>query len=291
MYDANARRKEEFRPEEPSNRLTIGRTPLICLKNFAQKNGVKKILVKDESKNTSGTYKDRRSAAIVKYSIENQIHSIVLITAGNAGYSLSNALRGTYIKLFNIVDLNTNDLIKKRLTSTNSKVIEIDLSKAILTSEDLIGLVDSRNRQGILDGSNGFSAAYESIFYEVEEECADYIVTPFGSGEAFLGLTDAIRKKHSGTKVIGVRVKDRVNSYAKKLCTIWTPYEGLLMDAEKKGHQIIRLDEDEIASSYEIAEEFVDCEPSSGVVFEVFKKVKFEKNSTIILINSGKGLY
>lgn len=287
MYNVNMESKDFLHPFE----YTTQSTPLINCSELSNEVNVKKVMIKDESKNFTGTYKDRRSREIVKFAVINKYEYLVQITAGNAGYSLGNNLKGTSIKLTNIVDIHTNDLIKKCLSSLNSTVKEVDLSEKVFTSEDLKDLVDCQNRRKVLDCSNGFSHAYESIFYEVEYENADYIVVPFGSGESFFGIIDAIEKSHSSTKVIGIGVEDRISSCAKKLCAIWTPYEERVKDVESKGHRLIRLSDEEIASAYQTSEKYVNCELSSSVVFGVFNRIKFDKDSTIILVNSGKGLY
>jgi len=76
-----------------------------------------------------------------------------------------------------------------------------------LSSKDLKNLVSTKSHDRILDASNGFHEAYESIYYEVACENVDYIVVPFGSGEAFFGIISAISKSNSKTRVIGVGVR------------------------------------------------------------------------------------
>jgi len=83
--------------------------------------------------------------------------------------------------------------------------------------KDLKNLVSTKSHDRILDASNGFHEAYESIYYEVACENVDYIVVPFGSGEAFFGIISAISKSNSKTRVIGVGVENRSGSCANKL--------------------------------------------------------------------------
>jgi len=65
-----------------------------------------------------------------------------------------------------------------------------------------------------------FHEAYESIYYEVACENVDYIVVPFGSGEAFFGIISAISKSNSKTRVIGVGVENRSGSCANN-CVVY----------------------------------------------------------------------
>ncbi|ADU75576.1 threonine synthase [Acetivibrio thermocellus AD2] len=265
-------------------------TPIVDLEEMAKEYKVGKVLIKDESKNSYGTYKDRRSKSIVKFAKEGLYDKIVIITAGNAGYSLLKACEGTSIRLINVVDKSTSDRIKKKLMSTASQVLEVDLNKTVLSSKDLKNLVSTKSHDRILDASNGFHEAYESIYYEVACENVDYIVVPFGSGEAFFGIISAISKSNSKTRVIGVGVENRSGSCANKLRCIWTPYENKLQSVLKKGHRLIRLNEEEIQQAYKISSKFIDCELSSSVVFGVFKRIRFSENDRILLVNSGRGL-
>lgn len=80
-----------------------GNTPLVKTDELPQEFGFA-ILIKDESKNPFGTFKDRRSEIIIKKAEDEQVDTLVLITSGNAGYSLGRFSQGTKIRIVNIVD-------------------------------------------------------------------------------------------------------------------------------------------------------------------------------------------
>jgi threonine synthase len=65
-----------------------GNTPLLKNRELCNRFKLNNLLVKDESKNPFGTFKDRRSELIIKKTIEEHVNKLVLITSGNAGYSL-----------------------------------------------------------------------------------------------------------------------------------------------------------------------------------------------------------
>ncbi|MBI4154996.1 pyridoxal-phosphate dependent enzyme, partial [Candidatus Woesearchaeota archaeon] len=117
------------------------------------------------------------------------------------------------------------------------------------------------------------------------------IILPVGSGEAFVGFYNGIKKYRLKTKLIGVGVKYRRQSFADKLHTPWTPYKSKIQSILKEEHRIIKLDEEEIKEAYKLYKDKFDIEPSSAVVFGVLPKSKFKKEDKIILINSGKGIY
>jgi len=143
-------------------------------------------------------------------------------------------MRRTSIRLINVVDKSTSDRIKKKLMSTASQVLEVDLNKTVLSSKDLKNLVSTKSHDRILDASNGFHEAYESIYYEVACEMWT-ILWSLWQRRSFFGIISAISKSNSKTRVIGVGVENRSGSCANKLRCIWTPYENKLQSVLKKG--------------------------------------------------------
>ena len=264
-------------------------TPLIKIE--IRKLGLLNLLIKDESKNIFGTFKDRRSELIIKNAMEERIDKLVLITSGNAGYSLGRFAKDSKIKIVCIVDKNLKNSIKNKLR-IYSTLVEVDLSKKILRPEMVISLARENDEEVIWDVTNGFHEAYEHIIEEIKKIIKpDYIILPVGSGEAFVGLYNGIKKYKLKTRLIGVEVKNKWVSFADKLHTPWTPYRSKIQSILKEGHKIISLDEAGIKTAFKENNKIVDIEPSSSVVFGVLPKLKFEKKDKIILINSGRGLY
>lgn len=266
-----------------------GNTPLTKNKELCERFKVNNLFIKDESKNPFGTFKDRRSELIIKKAIEEQVDKLVLITSGNAGYSLLKFSEGSDIKVFCVVDKKLKESIKDKLNGHN-KIIEIDLSSKILKPEEVISLARESDEEVIWDVTNGFHEAYEKIIQEIRHIEPDLIILPMGSGEAFVGCFNGIKKYKLKAKLIGVTVKDKWNSFADKLHTPWTPYKSKIQSILKEGHRIIILEENLIKNAYKENNKVLDIEPSSAVVFGALPKIKFKKEDKIVLINSGKGI-
>ncbi|MBR9704564.1 PLP-dependent lyase/thiolase [Candidatus Pacearchaeota archaeon] len=266
------------------------KTPLIKNQELCEKYGFTNLLIKDESKNPFGTYKDRRNKLVIEKAKKEHVDKLVLITSGNAGYSLARYSQNSNIKIICIIDKNLKKSIKNKLKQY-SKIIEVNLSERILKPEEVISLVRENDEEVIWDVTNGYHKAYEKIVEEINHEDPDFIILPMGSGEAFVGFYNGIRKLKLKTKLIGVGVKDKWNSYADKLHTPWTPYKSKIQSILKEGHKIIKLDEEEIKKVYKEISTILDTEPSSSVVFGVLSKLNIDKDNKIILINSGKGLF
>lgn len=265
-----------------------GNTPLAKNEELSQKFGFA-VLIKDESKNPFGTFKDRRSELIIKRAKDEQVDTLVLITSGNAGYSIGRFSQGTNIRIVNIVDKNLKKSIKDELKKYG-ELIEVSLSEKILKPEEVITLARQNDEEVIWDVTNGFHEAYEKIVEEIKQANPNFIILPVGSGEAFVGFYNGIKKCKLKTKLIGVGVKDKWQSFADKLHTPWTPYKLKIQSILKEGHKIIKLEEGEIKEAYKRYKDKFDIEPSSSVVFGVLPKLKFKKEDKIILVNSGKGI-
>jgi threonine synthase len=271
-----------------------GNTPLIKIEKLCKKFGLPNLFIKDESKNPFGTFKDRRSEFIIKKGVEHGIDKFVIITSGNAGYSLGKFAEGTNIKIVNVIDKKLKNSIKNKLKEVSYKVIEIDLSKKIWAPEKIIAMARENEREVIWDATDvihNWEKGYIKIIEEIKDKKPDFIVVPVGSGETFCGLYEGIKKFKLKTKLIGIGVKAKWYSFADKLYTPWTPYESKMRAIQKEGHKIIRLNEKEVKQMWKEFKDIIDCEPSAVVVFAVFSKFKFKKDDIIILINSGNGLF
>jgi len=74
----------------PVNRsLRIGGTPLVSFPDLAQKHGLKSLQFKDDSRNPSGSLKDRASELAIQHAQEQGQKTMVAASTGNAGSSLA----------------------------------------------------------------------------------------------------------------------------------------------------------------------------------------------------------
>ncbi len=252
--------------------------------------GVSAILVKDESKNITGTAKDRRNQFIVGEAERLKVDKLVLITSGNNGLSLATLAQGKDIKVVCIVDRSLDLSIITQLKRVAYQVIEVNLQHKILRPEEIISFAREREDEVIWDVTNGYEESYTSIVSELRSLQPTYIIAPVGSGEIFVGLAQGIERFKLKTQLIGIGVQNTLNSYADKLHTPWTPYTRALEALQQRGHQIIRVSEAEIKQTFTRYKHVFRCEPSSAIVFSVFSDVKFQPTDTVVLINTGKAV-
>ena len=262
-------------------------TPLVKYKELEVLFKVPNLLVKDESKNPFRTFKDRRSELVIDRARDENVDKLVLITSGNAGYSLARFAEGTNIKVVCVVD-RVSFTVRDKLEKSSYKVIDLDLSKKIFGPEETIAMVRESDEEVIWDVTNGFHQAFQSIVREIKTERSDWLIVPVGSGEAFVGLYEGLKKFGLKTKLVGVGVKGP--SIADKLYTPWTPYKRKIEAILKEGHQYIQLSEEQIKDAYEKVRHIISCEPSSSVVFGALSELDIDSKDKVIVINSGKGL-
>ena len=237
-----------------------GKTPLIKIEELCRKFDLPNLLIKNESQNPFGTWKDRRSELIIEKAKQASVKNLCLITSGNAGFSLAMFAQESGIQVTSIIDAKLPASIKDSLQKASTKIVETDLSAKVLSTEEIIKLVRESDQKIIWDVTNGFEEAYESIIQELADKAPDYIVCPIGSGEAFVGLSNGLAKANWKTKLIGV-LPESSSSLADKLNTSWTPYSSKLEAIVKTSHQIVKLNELEIQKSFDLANTLMKCEP------------------------------
>jgi cysteine synthase len=214
-----------------------GNTMLFRLYDWERNLDFQSVRVKNEALNPTGTFKDRRSEAIIEKARKENIDKLVLISAGNAAYSLVQYAREADIAVSAVVSETLTDTIKQVLRTICADVIEVDLSKKVMTSDDLIALARRSPEERIMDVTNGFHDAYRSIVRELkknirDQERPDAILMPFGGGEAMTGVMNGVSEVgwRDSTMVYGIH-----NRGAERLKTSFLPYRSCKMHGTYAG--------------------------------------------------------
>lgn len=278
----------------------IGDTPLIKRAKLEELYGIPNLLIKDESKNPFGTFKDRRNKLAIEKAVEEHVDKLALITSGNTGYSLARIAKGTGVKVVCIIDRMVDTHIEKLLKKFSYGVIKIDLSQRIFQTEDIIARARETSHEVIRDATNGYHMAFQAIIGEIEQEDPDWLIIPVGSGEGYCGLYEGLKKYRMKTKLVGAGIHKLRNnrldlcegpSIADKLYTPFTPYQRRIEAILKEGHSYIQLSEEQISRAYEEVHSMISCEPSSAAAFAALPEMDIAKENKVIIINSGKGVW
>jgi threonine synthase len=288
-------------------RYKIGNTPLVSFRQLESLYGFPNLLVKDESRNSFGTFKDRRNVLVIDKALESHADKVALITSGNSGYSLARLARaqGTGVKVVCIIDKDVDPYIKQNLRKHSYSVFEVNLQSRIFQTEDVVKLAREDIEEVIWDVTNGYHEAFQSIVSEIRKEEPDWLITPVGSGEAFVGLYEGLRKYRMKTKLVGAGVHSLHDhqlelfagpSIADKLFTPYTPYKARIEEILRAGHYYIQLSDKQIKNAYEMVRDSISCEPSAAATFGALSELgaraselSIRKESKVIIVNSGKG--
>ncbi|MGK0209458.1 MAG: hypothetical protein ACI83O_000735 [Patescibacteria group bacterium] len=181
----------EFPPENPK----FPATPTVEIKipGFSQ------VLLKDESKNATGTHKDRmawemimlyRDILMAKKDglYKEKLPQLSIISSGSAAFAIQTMLKKYKLpNLKVLVDIDIKEFIVKELESISCEVYRTDLSRKPLHWKEILELTDNVN--GVdATGAEGLDSTmrfYDWLSFEILNHSPDYCFIPFGSGNLY----------------------------------------------------------------------------------------------------------
>lgn len=183
----------------------------------------RKIYIKFEAYNPSGSMKDRAAMHIINEArnkgLINDNTTIVESSSGNFGIALAQACKLYGLKFICVIDRNTNENIVELLSLYGAQIINI-------TEPDSYGgyLVNRlRKVKEILSRSSNIywtnqyenplnAESYKSLADEIlfDVKYPDYIFVPVSSGGTITGISCRIKERSPKTKVIAVDSKGSV---------------------------------------------------------------------------------
>lgn len=191
-------RWQEFLPVlDPLNMLYLGEgdTPLLKLNRLGSKLGLKRLYLKDESLNPTGSFKARGLSAAISKAKELGIQKVIIPTAGNAGGAMAAyaARGGLQAYIFMPRDTPLANIEESRIAGASVILIDGLISEAA-------GMAGEKARnEGWFDVST-FKEPYRAegkkiMGYELAEEfnweLPDAIVYPTGGGTGLVGMWKA----------------------------------------------------------------------------------------------------
>jgi hypothetical protein len=194
-----------LRPEFPPLCPKFPATPTTHIKV----EGFPNIFLKDESKNPTGTHKDRMAWEIVvtyrDFLIAKQngqtteaLIPMSIISSGSAAVAIQTLFR--YYKLPNLkvlLDAKIDNRVYDSLTSLGCEIYQTDLSKKALDSRDILAL--THNNGGIditsSEALNPTTRFYDWLSYEIISISPQYCFVPFGTGNLFENIMNINRRE------------------------------------------------------------------------------------------------
>lgn len=173
--------------------LGEGGTPLSQASTLAQKLNVDCLLLKDESRNPSGSFKDRPTAVGVSKALEMGFSRVVTASSGNAAASLAAYAAKAGLECVVLVPENTPVGKVAQAVVSGARVIKVhgdysysySMAKEISNHTSAMNLTTTFLNPFTYEGDK--TVAYE-IYSQMNREVPDWILVPTGAGPLLYGI-------------------------------------------------------------------------------------------------------
>ncbi len=198
--------------EQPVS-LGEGDTPLLSLPDIGEEIGLH-LLVKDEGRNPTGSFKDRGLSAAVTRAVHDGVGEFVIPSAGNAGAALAAYAARAGIPARIYVPADTPPGVEVRCRAFGADVIMVD---GLITDCGTLAAEDAE-RTGAFDLSTlrepyrieGKKTMALEILEALDWRAPDAVVYPTGGGTGLIGTWKALNELES----LGIVSDPRTRLYA-----------------------------------------------------------------------------
>jgi len=186
--------------------LGEGDTPLLRVDRIGQKLGIRNLYVKDESRNPTGSFKDRLASAAISVALRLGMKVITGSSSGNAGAATAafSASAGLPCVMFTTQQFPL--AMKTQMAVLGTYLLAaptiIDRWALVEAGVDQLGWFPVTVFSHPYFGSNCYGIeGYKTIGYEVADilgDDIDHIVVPVGAGDAFTGIWKGFKEYAQG---------------------------------------------------------------------------------------------
>jgi threonine synthase len=184
----------------PAHRVTLGEggTPLLDCPRLARDLGVRRLLLKFDGPNPTGTVKDRSSTTAVSAALQFGYRATSVVSSGNAGSSIAaySARAGLRSLIFAYERASAPKLLHMAATATDLVIYQG-------VYDDLITLWDRLVAEDLFFDCGASRNAYKhegkkTLAYEIAEQTGftvpDVVVAPVAVGETFIATARGFRE-------------------------------------------------------------------------------------------------
>ena len=188
---------------DPAHRVTLGEgtTPLLDAPRLGRELGVRRLRLKFEGANPTGTVKDRSSATAVAAALQFGFAVTSVVSSGNAGSSIAaySARAGLRALVFAYERASAPKLLHMAATTP-----DLVIYRGVY--DDLITIWDRLVDDGVFFDCGASRNAYKqegkkTIGYEIAEQSGwdppDVVVAPVAVGETFIAAARGFRELHA----------------------------------------------------------------------------------------------
>lgn len=312
--------------EEHIVSLGEGMTPILELKRLQSAYELPNLLLKDESKNPTGSFKARGLSAAVSKAKEFGFHTCIIPTAGNAGGALAAYCAKANIKAIVVMPRHTPQVFKDECELYGAELILVDglisdCAKKVAQLKESINCFDisTMKEPYRLEGK-------KTMGYEIAEQLnwtlPDVILYPTGGGTGLIGMWKAFKEMQQ-MGWIGDKMPRLYAVQAENCQPVVQTWKGLQPNAknyvgqpslanglavpnpfaeemmlkalrESKGQPLAVNDDDMVSAVKEIAStEGLIIAPEGGALWtallQLVKAGTVQRAERILLLNTGSG--
>ena len=173
--------------------LFEGGTPLFEAKNLSNKMGLKNLFIKDETRNPTGSFKDRPMAVGVSKSIEFGFRAVCTASSGNGAASLAAYAAKANLNCFVFIPESTPIGKVTQAAVCGAQIIKVpgDYSNAFRLANSAskefswMNLTSTFLNPYTLEGDK--TVAYE-LYYQLNFKVPEWIIVPTGAGPLVYGI-------------------------------------------------------------------------------------------------------
>tara|TARA_R110002020_G_scaffold75065_11_gene191470 strand:- start:7199 stop:8572 length:1374 start_codon:yes stop_codon:yes gene_type:complete len=311
------------KPEFPVNNPAYPASPHYPLEVL----GFKRLWIKDESFNPTGTHKDRMAWEVVRFykkkieDLKRRDLNLSIITSGAAGIAIQNLLNSFGLPPLRVlVDKRLNQETKDLLDSYGCKIFETDLSSKNsykLSSSEILESTKNNNGIDVTFGKgHGLELIkndyYDWLSYEIINQNPEYCIIPYGSGNLMkniLGIANNALKSNfrdgrlladkdilkNCTFIGATSKKGKQDTIMDKLFMPTHSHSSLNIEDEfpaiSKNSRIEEIEDEFVIDAFNVANEnCIKCEYSgiSGLGLFLKNQHEFDKGKKILIVNTGK---
>jgi threonine synthase len=313
-------------PRDAAVTMDEGGTPLVECPTLADEMGVGRVLIKDEGRNPTGTFKDRGAAVAVSAAKQHGATDVALASAGNAGQAASAYAARAGMESHVFVPSRASFVNKAMINvhGGDMYVVEGQIDDAGEAYADVMAERDDYYPVQTFVTPyrhEGKKTMYYELIEQLDWETPDGIVYPTGGGVGLVGMHKAAREfrelglvdelpplyaaQSDGCAPIveafeAGREEHEPWEYPDTICGgIEIPDPGAsrhVLDAvrESEGGAVATDDQDIMDSAATVAqheglEMGVTCAAAASGAWELAQNGEFGADDTIVLLNTGAG--
>ena len=180
---------------DKTKRISLGEggTDLTGCRKLANKLGLKRLYVKDETRNPTGSFKDRCSAVSISKALESSVNTVAIASSGNAGASACAYSAKAGVTCYVFVPASVDVAKLSQIMIYGGRVVRVEGTLGdchLLTNKasSKYGWQEiTTNSQTNIYSTQGSKTAAFEICMQLGWESPDWFVVPFGGGGNLFG--------------------------------------------------------------------------------------------------------